>query len=185
MSQSVWSNQKFAAFCMAALIALSSVFGGVLSVNRLYTRVERAYELGEDGAGSFCIANDLSDNAAAAANLLTVAGRYLDPSDAAVRALSEALADLRASGGIAARRDANLKVTAAVQGLFDALGAKALSAEDERYRQSLRENVLGNNDKMSRDPYNTLASEYNRKVAGFPATVFRVLGGVPTAVLFR
>lgn len=185
MSQSILKNQTFAAFCMAALIALSAVFGGVRSVNRLYARVEQAYEAGEDGTGNFCIANDLSDNAAAADNLLTVAGRYLDSSDPAVSTLRDALTALRAATGISEKYSANLALTAGVQNLFDVLGTKQLSADDESYRQSLREDVLGNNDKMARDPYNTLASEYNRKTAGFPASVFRTLGGIAQAELFR
>ena len=72
-------NKVLSILIMIILIAGGFWLGGYKSLSGLYNDVEKVFFTGEDGDG-ICIENDLSERAACAVNLVTVARKYVGES---------------------------------------------------------------------------------------------------------
>ena len=183
-------NKAICLVLMVVLIAAGTWIGGYKGLSGLYSDAENVFFTGEDGDG-ICIANDLSERAIAAANLVTIASNYSGVKEAAA-AVSEASAELSAelsattrSGRIARLSENNRKLDTAMTALYDALGEEQLSANHEKYRQSLYADFNSRGDTISHDPYNKYAQGYNETLQGFPASLFASFTPAPAeAVIF-
>ena len=183
-------NKAICLLLMVVLIVSGTWISGYRGLSRLYSRAEDVFFTGEDGDG-ICIANDLSERAIAAANLVTIASNYSGVKDAAA-AVTEASAELSAElsatardGRIARLSEKNRKLDSAMTALYHALGEEQLTEQHEKYRQSLYADFNSRGDTISHDPYNTYAQGYNETLQGFPASLFASFTPAPAeAVIF-
>ena len=183
-------SKAIALVLMVALIAAGTWIGGYKGLNSLYSQAEDVFFTGEDGDG-ICIANDLSERAIAAQNLVTIASNYAGVQDAtsavtsAAAELSAELSSTAQNGKIARLSDRNRKLDTAMTALYDALGEESLMAQHEKYRQSLYADFNSRNDTISHDPYNQYAQAYNQALSGFPAGLLASITPAPSsAVIF-
>ena len=161
---------------LAAVIVLSVLLGSHRSLVQAREKVET-----ERFAS---IAEDLQDCLDITANLLTVAGRYLEGGD--LRPLADARTALAESGGISEAYDAYTSLTAEAEALLLALEAAPLSQRDGEYVQGFRADLAAEMDTIARDGYNAAAEDFNQRVLGaFPANVLGRLTFVSPAVLFQ
>ena len=161
---------------LAAVIVLSVLLGSHRSLVQAREKVET-----ERFAS---IAEDLQDCLDITANLLTVAGRYLEGGD--LHPLADARTALAESGGISEAYDAYTSLTAEAEALLLALEAAPLSQRDGEYVQGFRADLAAEMDTIARDGYNAAAEDFNQRVLGaFPANVLGRLTFVAPAELFQ
>lgn len=161
---------------LAAAIVLSVLLGSHRSLVQAREKVET-----ERFAS---VAEDLQDCLDITANLLTVAGRYLEGGD--LRPLADARAALAESGGISEAYSAYTGLTAEAEALLLALEAAPLEERDGEYVQGFRADLAAEADTISRDGYNAAAEDFNRRVLGaFPANILSKLTFVAPAELFQ
>lgn len=172
-------NRVICIVLMLALIGGGFFLGGTMKLNGLYADVERVFLTGEDGDG-ICIANDLSERANAATNLVTIASKYDGVKDKASK-VTAAVAALKTSDGIGEKAKANSNLDVAVESLFNALGDEELTTNDSNYARKLFTNFNSRNDTISHDPYNKYAVAYNETIAKFPANI---LGAQEAAIFY-
>lgn len=178
-------NKGLSIVIMIALIIGGFWLGGYKSLSGLYSDVEKVFFTGEDGDG-ICIENDLSERAACAVNLVTVAKKYVGES-AEVKELSEASSALSAASGskdIALRLSADNRLEAAMTALYISLEDSSLSEKDDAYRQRLYADFSSRADTISHDPYNGYAQDYNETLSRFPASLIAAVTPVKAAVIF-
>ena len=160
---------------LAVVIVLSTLLGSHRSLVQAKAAVEAQFAP---------IAGDLQDCLDITANLLTVAGRYLDGSDLTSLADSrEALAD---AGDIPAAHAAYVRLLGDAETLFLKLEDAPLSEKDGAYVQGFRVDLAAEADTISRDGYNAAAEDFNTRVLGaFPASVLSRLTFVRPAETFQ
>ena len=174
-------NNKFLCLVlMVVLIAAGTWIGGYKSLSSLYSQAEDVFFTGERGDG-ICIANDLTERVTAAANLVTIASNY-----PGVKEKVENVTDISANlSNALSRRDVfdlpgwNTSLDIAMTDLYNALGEETLTAQHEKYRQSLYAEFTSRGHTISHDPYNQYAQEYNQAVKGFPASLLVNITPVP------
>ena len=161
---------------LAVAVVLSVLFGSHRSLVQAREKVET-----ERFAS---IAEDLQDCLDITANLLTVAGRYLDGSDLTSLADSrEALAD---AGDIPDAHTAYVRLLGDAETVFLKLEDAPLSEKDGAYVQGFRVDLAAEADTISRDGYNAAAEDFNARVLGaFPASVLSRLTFVRPAETFQ
>lgn len=176
-------NKAICLVLMAVLVAAGTWIGGYKGLAGLYSDVESVFFTGEDGDG-ICIANDLSERAIAATNLVTVASNYAGVQDEA-QAVSAAAAELSSASDIASMSGFNQKLDTAMTALYNVLGDQQLTEKHEKYRQSLYADFTSRGHTISHDPYNKYAQGYNETLQGFPAGLLASVTPAPAeAVIF-
>lgn len=165
------------------VIALSVLFGAHRSLTAEREAVEALFTQGADGSG-YSIATDLEDCRGIAANLLTVAGRYLDQSELQTLAgSSNMLADWH---GIAAAKTAYDGLMASSAEVIAKLQSSDLSEKDAGYVRGFQAELAAKADIIGRDPYHQRAEEFNTVVLGaFPARLLAKVTFVRPAETFR
>ncbi len=177
------NNKAICLVLMAVLIAAGTWIGGYKGLNGLYSQAEDVFFTGEDGDG-ICVANDLSERAIAATNLVTVASNYPGVQDEA-QAVSAAAAELSNASDIASMSRFNQKLDTAMTALYNAMGELQLTDQHEKYRQSLYADFTSCGHTISHDPYNQYAQAYNQTLDGFPAGLLASITPAPAeAVIF-
>lgn len=186
------NNKGLSILLMVALIIAGFWLGGYRSLHSLYGKAEAVFFHGEDNDG-ICIANDLSERAAAATNLVTVARKYsqngAEDLQTACTAVSDAVAQLQAVGtDIAECLIADKELEACVELLYRALTQTqeetGLTEKDEAYRQRLYAEFQSRGDTISHDPYNRYAESYNQTLQRFPANLLAAVTPIEQAILF-
>ena len=153
---------------LAVVIVLSVLLGSHRSLVQARERVEAQFAP---------IAGDLQDCLDITANLLTVAGRYLDEGE---------LGELAESGGITEAHAAYERLLGDAETVFLKLEDCALSGRDADYVKGFRTDLAAEQDTIARDGYNAAADRYNERVlGGFPARVLGTLTFVRPAETFR
>ena len=178
-------NKVLSILIMAVLIVGGFWLGGYRSLSGLYNDVEKVFFTGEDGDG-ICIENDLSERAACAVNMVTVARKYMGESTE-VKALSDASSALSAaavSNDIAKCLTADGELETAMTALYRSLEDVGLSEKDEAYRQRLYADFSSRGDTISHDPYNGYAQDYNETLSRFPASLIAAVTPAKAAVIF-
>ena len=186
----IFENKAISLILMVALIAAGTWISGYRGLSSVYWYAENAFFVGEDGDG-ICIANDLSERAIAAVNMVTLASNYAGLKDSAA-AVTEAAAELTAELSATNRQDSigrlsdrNRKLDTAVTALYEAMGEIQLSEKHEKYRQSLYADFTSRGHTISHDPYNNYAQSYNQLLQSFPAGLLASITPVPAeAVIF-
>lgn len=182
----LFENKGICLVLMIVLIAAGTWIGGYKGLNSMYSRAENVFFTGERGDG-ICIANDLAERSTAAVNLVTIASNYsgVQNETQAVSAASSELAAALNHSDIAVLAEKNQKLDTAMTALYNALGESQLSAQHEKYRQSLYADFNSRSDTISHDPYNQYAQDYNQALKGFPASFLAAITPAPSqAVIF-
>ena len=86
-------------------------------------------------------------------------------------------------GDIADAVAANKNVETAMTFLYNEMEQIGLSAQDEKYRQSLYADFNSRGDTISHDPYNQYAEKYMEMLDGFPASLIAAVMPVKEAVV--
>ncbi|MBR5229475.1 MAG: hypothetical protein IKW01_01360 [Firmicutes bacterium] len=171
-------ENKFICIILMILLMAGGLFvGGMKGLNGLYSDVEDVFFLGidRDGIG---VANDMTERFNSASNMVTIARKYeasapeiyrqaIAHVSSAAASLDSALASKDIVNAIAANKSLDLSVS----DLYREMGTLILSAQDEKYRQSLYADFNSRNDTISHDPYNSYAEEYTQALRSFPASL--------------
>lgn len=162
---------------MALAIVCAIFIGGGRSVSALRKRVTDVFTLGEnkDGLG---IAGELQTIATLAANMLTMAEKYLPDGDAALENLRAARQTLAESDTPKESYRACADLEQAMQALYHRLGQEALSDRDQQYREGFILQMNSSLNIIRHDAYNDAAQAYNDEISRFPASVFAGLFGI-------
>ena len=173
-------NKAICLLLMIALIAAGTWIGGYKGLNGLYSQAEDVFFTGEDGDG-ICIANDLTERITAAANMVTIASNYPGVKEKVdnVTEISALLSSALSSRDIHELSGRNISLDSAMTDLYNALGEEQLTAQHEKYRQSLYADFTSRGHTISHDPYNQYAQDYNQALKGFPASLLVNITPVP------
>lgn len=187
----ILENKIISIILMLVLIAGGLFIGGMKGLNGLYSDVEDVFFLGVDRDG-IGVANDMTERVKAAFNMVTIARKYEDKANDTYKEAMEWLradaADLELAvsygkGDIADAVAANKNVETAMTFLYNEMEQVGLSAQDEKYRQSLYADFNSRGDTISHDPYNQYAEKYMEALDGFPASLIAAVMPVKEAVV--
>ncbi len=180
----IWQKRQFA-WSITIVMILVAVFG--LGGSKLAGQAEQArqvFYLGVNGDG-LSINHDLDRRAEAATNLATVASRYLAASDSLLTDLQAAREQLQQAEDAAAKYAANQQLGQAALAVYDALAGYELSDQDQRYRQSLMDELESANAIIGHDGYNAQAAACNALLSGFPAGLLARVCGIALVAYYR
>ena len=169
---------------MVLMMMFGTLAGGHGSLAALRGEAAAVFTLGARGDG-VGIQSDLNERAGAAYNMVVVARRYLPEENALIQNTLSARAALAGAAGVGEKSDANRALDVAVKDLYDALGNMALSEADSRYPHSLYAEFKSGGDRISHDPYNRGAAEFNKLLSAFPASALGRLTGVKPLDMFE
>ncbi len=186
----VLNSHRGAVAAAVIVIALSVLFGFHGSATAARADVEAQFYSGADANG-YSIAADLEDCLDITANLLSVAGRYLNGE--ALAGLEGSRRELEASlnadtsyNSIGNACRAYRRLAGEAETVLSALDEQALSEKDAGYVQGFRTDLAARADTIARNPYNQMAEEFNQKTLGvFPANLLRHITFVREAETFR
>lgn len=186
----VFKSHRGAVVIAVAVIALSVLFGFHRSATAARAEVEALFYTGAGGSGA-SIQTDLEDCLGVTANLLTVAGRYLDAGE--LEALEGSRRELEASldsathyYSIGNAAGAYRRLTQRAEAVMTALEEQPLSEKDAGYVRGFRADLDARADTIRRDPYNQEADRFNQQVLGiFPANLLKHIAFVREAEPFR
>mgnify|MGYP002746633916 CR=1 FL=1 len=137
---------------LAVVIVLSVLLGSHRSLVQAREKVEAQFAP---------IAGDLQDCLDITANLLTVAGRYLDEGE--LGELMDSRAALAESGGITEAHAAYERLLGDAETVFLKLEDCVLSGRDADYVKGFRTDLAAEQDTIARDGYNAAADRYNER----------------------
>ena len=168
---------------MVVVIALSVLLGSHRSLTAARSQVEELFYTGADGSGQ-SIATDLEQRRAVAANLESVALRYLTEADTAD--VHNARQELERADSPREMYQWDQALGQAADVLMEKLEGCALTEKDAAYLAGFRADLAAKADTMARDPYNERVDQFNREVLGrFPANLLGQLTCVREAEAFR
>ena len=180
----VFKNSGFACLIMIIMIVSGTLAGSRGSLMALRGAAESVFTLGARGDG-IGVQSDLNERMSAAYNMVVIARKYLPEENALIQNTLSAREKLNSAVGVKEKSSANKALTIAVKDLYDALSSMALNDADSRYPQSLYTDFRSSADRISHDPYNGKALEFNKILARFPASVLGGLSGVKPIELFE
>ncbi|MEA4955783.1 MAG: hypothetical protein VB096_09795 [Pseudoflavonifractor sp.] len=168
-------SRQGAAVVLAVVVIGSTIFGAHRSLTAVAADVR--------ARGSH-VQQDLQSRAGVGANLYTVAGRYLDSSDADLNALSSALTALSGNVTDQSAQDALLTT---LNPVMEKLGkAEDLSEKDRGYLSGFQTQLDSIAFTISHDPYTAAAVEFNNKtLSTFPASLLKTVAGVNELPVYR
>lgn len=174
-------NPRIAAVVTAAAVLCSILFGTVFSLVKEYRPVkEYFFDGSQDG---FSVNNDLETLAGNAANLITVSKRYI-PDSVYAKKLTQQKQALLETSDPNQKMELYRELLPVIKQLYDEMGAAELTEEDQQYRNEIYSDIKAGADVLSRDPYNSMAKEFNQKRSCFPAKIFAGLFGIQEADTF-
>ena len=182
-------SYRGAMIVMVVVIVLCVLLGSHRSLTAEREKVETLFYDGADGSG-YSVYTDLADCVDISANLLSVAGRYLDESQ--LEQLMGSRDELAASidpdsryYSIGNAYQGYQRLTAEAETVITALEVCDLSEKDAEYVRGFRTDLAARADTISRDPYNEKAEEFNSDVLGaFPANLLRRITSVDEVQVF-
>lgn len=170
-----FKSRKGAAAVLAVAVIGSTIFGAHRSLTAVAAGVQ---------AQGTQVEQDLQSRAGIGANLYTVAGRYLDSSDADLTALDSALTVLFGNVTDQKAQDAML---AALDRVMEKLEwAEDLSEKDRGYLSGFQTQLDSIAFTISHAPYTVAAAEFNNETLGtFPASLLKTVAGVDELPVYR
>ena len=167
---------------MIALILISVPVGSCVSLARERGKVTVLYYGSDDEWG---ILEDLAWCSSQAANLVTLAGKYLPEQDAQVSAVRAARSDLEQTDAPGEKAAAFSELTVKVNTLYNTLEETEMKQEDAEYRDEIIADYNSNADFISRNEYNTRAAQFNELLRTTPARPLAALVGIGEVEPFR
>lgn len=177
---SIWTSRKTAIAVTAVCVVASTLLGSHRSLAAVRRGVEAAIDQGADDSG-LSIGSDLANACAIAANLHTVASRYIQathPDD--LDSLAYARERLEEAKTTGERKSAFQELlTQCRQVQSDLTGLPQVSEADRIYLSGFRLDLEAAADTIQRDPYNDLARQFNDETLGkFPVGALGRLTGI-------
>lgn len=177
-------NKSFAIIVMTIMIIASILIGSHRSLTELSINASNVFINGVAGDG-MSIQNDLNQRLELSSNLIKVSDNYIDASNQIFKTISDARNSLTTAETPKEKYNANIKLTEAVNELYNLLGKKNLSDKDGRYRSSIYSDFSSRNDIISHDKYNEYAKKFNDTLKQFPANILSKLTFVKPLELFQ
>ena len=173
-------NRPVAYVVLALAVALSLVFGGGGALMDKRADVDQVYQ-----ASSYSISAELHEKRDNAVTILSIAKKYDEADASYIADLDSAVSALESAEGAAAEYAASLQLDSAIEHVYSDLTGIRLSdmdAEDARYKYK---NFTSAQLRISHDPYNELAADFNSQLSAFPANLLGLLRGVKPLELFQ
>ena len=176
--------KKRATVCVitALMVAVSIPLGVHCTETRAADQVTALFY--EGTGGGYGIQYDLEQRMGTAANLLTVAQRYLEAGDSDLQALSSARERLSQAATIGDKYDANVQLSDAAATMISRLKGEALTETDSQYVTQFETDLAAAQDRIARSSYNQQAQAYNNSLQSFPVNWLRTIAGVEELELF-
>lgn len=178
------TGKRIAIIVLIFCVVISILFGGGRKLEKYRERQLQCFYDGVDGDG-LCIYNDLMIRQTAAHNLLTIAGRYLKPTDEVWTPVEKAVKAMNAAVSVQEYFEANYDLTISSTALYNTLSAMELSEKDERLLNEQFTEMSSRNMTISHDGYNAVAAEFNSMLADFPTSLIAAVNGVDRLDEFR
>ena len=178
------NGRRIALIVLCFCVLISILFGGGSKLEKHRQRQLQCFYDGVDGDG-MSIYNDLWARQTAAHNLLTIAGRYLKPTDALWTSIEKSLSALNSAVSVEEFFQANYDLTISSTALYNALSALELSEKDERLLNEQFTEMSSRNMTISHDGYNAIAAEFNSMLTEFPTSLIAAVNGVKKLDEFR
>lgn len=170
-----FKSRQGAAVILAVAVIGSTIFGAHRSLTAVAADVQ---------AQGGQVEQDLQSRAGIGANLYTVAGRYLENSDADMKALDGALTAL--SGSVTDRKAQDALLAALTPVMEKLTQAEGLSEKDRGYLSGFQTQLDSIAFTISHDPYTAAAAEFNNKtLRTFPANLLKTVAGVDELPVYR
>ncbi len=183
MKRSFFKKRATACVLTALMVAVSIPLGVHCTQTRAAEQVTALFYEGTNGDG-YGIQYDLEQRLGTAANLLTVAQRYLEADDPDLQALSTARENLSQAANIRDKYDANVQLSDAAATMISRLKNEALSETDSQYVTQFETDLAAAQDRIARSSYNQEAQAYNNSLDDFPVSWLRGIAGVEELELF-
>ena len=167
---------------MIVLIAVSIPVGSCISLARERGSAAERYYGSDDEWG---LLEDLSWCSTEAANLATLAGKYLPQDDERIADVQRAREEMGKAEKPGDKAAAFSRLTAKVNALGNALEAAGLPEEDETYRKEILADYNSDADFINRSDYNTEAARFNEILRSTPARGLAELVGIEPLELFQ
>lgn len=174
-------KNRTACLITAGVVVLSAFLGCNRSLAALRGKTERIILQG-DGSG-YSISTDGQDLVNTARNLVTVAKKYIPGEKALFEDLERYCRQMEdAKTDSAERKNAALGIRSVCEAIHMRLSETgSLSEKDEGYLVGFQVELDAAMHRMSADPYNDAAQDFNDAERGFPANVLGVfVGPLPT-----
>lgn len=167
---------------MVALMLLSVPVGATVSLTREKNKALEPY----NGSGSSeTLLIDMENGSGEAADLVTLAKKYLSADDAQISAVQRAREALNAAETPPEQSEALSTLTASFNVLADALDMLELTEKDKTYLDGITADYNMYLDYISRNDYNARATEFNELLEASPMQPIASLVGIDTLELFR
>ena len=176
-------KNSVAIVAMVLMIVLGTLVGSHNSLAKIRNKAADSFVLGARGDG-IGIQSDLRERDNAAYNLVVIARRYLPEGNALIQNVLRERAAAQEAASVKEKAGADKALEVAFRDLYDVLSGMALSEQDARYPQRLLTDFLSAGDRISHDPYNQAAADFNRVLATFPAGLLGALTGIRPMELF-
>lgn len=173
-------NRLIARIVLALAIAASLVFGGGGALRDLRTDVETCFY-----ANSESISAELLEMRSNAATLLSIAHKYDTAGKEYIDGMDKAIGALDAAEDISGKFQASLTLDSAVENLYSHLTGLKLGEVDTQDIRYAYKNFTSAQLRISHDPYNERAAEFNKELNRFPAGLLGALAGVKPLALFQ
>lgn len=170
---------------MVLMIAVSVPLGMGISLVRERNEVTAHY-YGSDSAFSytFGLLEDLASCSNAAANFVTLGGKYLSADDAVLTDLQDAARTLTVAERPGEKAAAYTALTARVQAMYNTLHVLELSAQDKEYCEEIYADYCSYMSLISYNEYNNQATVFNETLRRAPGRPIAALMGVEELELF-
>ena len=177
-------NRKLAALILAVVVLGMILVGGGRSLAQERAKEAQIFWDGDTGDGH-SIANDLHARCEAAANLITVAKRYMEANAPEITALRDAAAALESAVTPSEAFEANYDLTLAADHLYSVLNNLELSDADKKHVSGQFTELTSRNQTISHDAYNVKAVYFNAMLERFPTSIIAAVNGIAPLEAFR
>lgn len=165
-------NKGIAIGTMVVMIVASTMISGVMQMNRLASKVNEEFIVGEQKDG-LSIARDLSTRVTRAKNILQIAKNYIPESDTDFQNAQSSIEVLSSSEDKGELYEANQNLQASIDSIYARLNDSFLTTKNEKAlkeEKSVFDNAMNT---ISYDPYNTLVSDFEKETNTIPGIFFK------------
>lgn len=167
--------------CMVLMIVVSVPIGSCLSLNRERSKATEVYYGSDDTYG---LLQDIDACRDAAANMVTLGGKFLEADDVLLQNVQEAGKAVQEASTPTGKASALSDLTNSMNTLYNTLCQTEMDEANETYREEIFATYNAVLDMIHRSDYNTRAAEYNAILRKAPARPLAALVGIGELELF-